>query len=387
MNIIEKFLKQVAKFQYKYAGILLVLLLVMSTFMVVGVTKIRMQSDMSKNFPDDMPINILNDRVSDKFGSQDIIVVLLSISENHDNKNSIKDIRDYRVVNYIIDLTNELELASSIDSVTSFGNAFSNNIDQATLDYALKQSPELNQFISSDFKSTFLLIRADVGADEKKVTALSNLVQEKIDTLAKPPGIDIDVTGSPPMRVTLLEILGNDAVYTLLVALGLIFIFLIFMEGSFIKALLVSFPLLFALIWTIGTMGWVGLEISVGTAGLGAMILGLGVEYGVFMLTRYHEEKEKGKSTKESLETSVPAVGFSILGSSLTTMTGFLALTVSIMPVLQTLGLSLAIGIFYCLFSAVFVGPVVFVQFEKLEHLVNMRLKKFIEKEEAMYNE
>jgi uncharacterized protein len=46
-----------------------------------------------------------------------------------------------------------------------------------------------------------------------------------------------------------------------------------------------------------------------------------------------------------------------VIGSGMTTIFGFLALTLSVMPLLQKLGLSLALGIFYCLAVAVLVMP------------------------------
>jgi len=111
-------------------------------------------------------------------------------------------------------------------------------------------------------------------------------------------------------------------------------------------------------------MGWLSIKLSVATVGIGAMILGLGVEYGVFMTSRYREERNKGKTQEESLKVTVPSIGSSILGSGLTTIVGFLALTFSIMPVLKDLGNSLAIGIGFSLFIAIFISPSLIILFE-----------------------
>jgi hypothetical protein len=132
--------------------------------------------------------------------------------------------------------------------------------------------------------------------------------------------------------------------------------------------MLVFVPLMLGLIWTIGTMGWVGLKLSIITVGLGAMILGLGVEYGIFMLTRYYEERETGKNQEEALKASVPGVGFAIFGSGVTTIIGFLALTLSVMPMLKHLGLSLAIGITYSLMAALVVAPLIILYEEDYEY-------------------
>jgi hypothetical protein len=94
------------------------------------------------------------------------------------------------------------------------------------------------------------------------------------------------------------------------------------------------------------------------------------------MHTRYVEERKKGNSQKESLEITVPSIGFAIIGSGMTTIVGFLALSFSIMPMLQDLGQSLALGIFYSLFIAVFIAPAIIVMFEDLEYNFFSRMQK-----------
>jgi predicted RND superfamily exporter protein len=85
----------------------------------------------------------------------------------------------------------------------------------------------------------------------------------------------------------------------------------------------------------LGIMGQLNLPLSIATVGVSAMILGLGTEYGIFLLERYQEEREKDKSIKESMKIALPAVGSGIIGSGATTIAGFLALTISVMPMLK----------------------------------------------------
>lgn len=381
MKTIEKYLGKLADFQYKHYKLLLVIVTIITLFMIIGIPKLGMESDLSKMSPQELEINQLNDRVSEKFGGQDIILILLQISDNSDSKDLPNDIRDYSIIKYVTDLTESLEKENSIEGVTSIGNVFSQipNYDQNVINNVLSQTPEVSMLFSKNYKTTFLMVRGDVGSSEKKVVEFTELIQNKIDTFSKPPGTKIMITGSPPMQTTVLNILFKDAQFTLLIAGILIFILLIFLEKSLLKAILISVPLFLGLIWTLGTMGWIGLEISIATAGLGAMILGLGVEYGVFMLTRYLEERHKN-GQKESLKIAVPGVGSAILGSGITTTLGFLALTASMMPMMQKLGLSLALGIFYCLFSAILISPVVFIGLENTIYRFDGYMKKFFYK-------
>lgn len=155
------------------------------------------------------------------------------------------------------------------------------------------------------------------------------------------------------------------------------------MEKSVTKAFLIFAPLVFGISWTLGAMGWLDIELSIATVGIGAMILGLGVEYGVFIVSRYSEER-KDKGSKEALQITVGNVGGSVIGSGMTTVMGFLALTLSTMPMLQDLGLSLALGIAFCLFAAVLINPALIVLEERYEHWSTERQhKKLTEKRKS----
>ena len=63
---------------------------------------------------------------------------------------------------------------------------------------------------------------------------------------------------------------------------------------------------------------------------------------------------------------ALPSVGSAILGSAITTIAGFLALLLAAMPMMQNLGLTLAMGIFFCLMAVLFVSPVLILLEEKL---------------------
>lgn len=388
MGLFEKFLKKIVIFQSRHYYISFLVIASITIFMLFGVPKIKMESDLSKSMPQDLDIYKLNERVSEKFGGQDIILILLTLDNENNFKDMPKDIRNIDTINYISKLSESLNEESSIESITSVGNIFSKipNLNQAIVDNTIKENPEINQYFSEDFQSTFMMVRSDIGSSEEKVNQITKLIKDKIDSFSKPAGTKIMVTGNPPMRTTILEILFSDAKNTLLIACILIFILLLILERSFIRSILIYSPLMIGLVWTIGSMGWLGIEISMATAGLGAMILGLGVEYGVFMLMRYLEERKKGNNPQESLILSVPSSGIAIMGSGFTTIVGFGSLALSILPMMQKLGISLALGIAYCLFSAIFVAPIIFIISEEFVAKFDESLYLFFKKKHETKN-
>jgi hydrophobe/amphiphile efflux-3 (HAE3) family protein len=370
MTFFENFLENTAVFQNRHKYFIIIITILITLFFVFGVPKIKMETDFSKMSPSGLEIFKLNDKITDKFGGSDVVVIILKYDTKSNFKFSENDIRNVEVINYLKDLEKQFKEESQVNSVFSpatFLSMFSLNTDDDVKN-AINLVPGVNDFFSKDYTTTILYVTSDLSGSQDKTMALIEMINEKIKLVNKPTGINIMVTGSAPVGVTVLDILGKDAIKTLIYAIIVILLLLFITEASFVRGVLVFSPIFLGVIWTMGTMGWLGIKLSVATVGIGAMILGLGVEYGVFMSARYREERKKGLTQEESLKATVPSIGSAILGSGLTTIVGFLALTFSVMPVLKDLGNSLAIGIGFSLFIAVFISPSLIILFEDFNY-------------------
>ncbi len=370
MSFLENLLGKLAKAQKSYGIHILIFFVLFTGVMIYGATKIRFTGDISKEMPQELPIYQLNDKIQGKFSGQDIVFILVELDYGLKSQDTPHDIRDPQIMEYVKDLHDSLEKEPSVSQVVSVGPAINGLGDDPfgveEVSSALKRSG-LDSLINDKYSMTILMVYAELGTSQAKIRKFTSLIEDKIDALGKPRGTNIEITGTPNVIVKILELLQQDAAYTLIIASVIILSLLILMQKSLTRGLLIFIPTMLGIAWTMGTMGWFGISISIATAGLGAMILGLGVEYGVFILTRYHEARDFGKSREQSLSIAVPAVGSAILGSGTTTIVGFLALTLSIMPMLQKLGLSLAMGIFYSIIASVVVEPVLILLEERYE--------------------
>ncbi|MGM5482536.1 MAG: MMPL family transporter [Nanobdellota archaeon] len=373
MTLMEKPLEKLAKIQSKYGLIILVLIFIFTIFISFGIKNIQLESDMNEQMPQDLPIFKLNDRIRSTFSGQDTIFILFMLDEQSEIKDVPKDILSPEIMGYTAKLHKSLEKESQIDQITSLGPAvgqakkYSSNLTTESITKILDYSPELWSLVSNDRKKMIMILNANIGNSESDINSINNMIQNKIEGFSTPPGTNILITGTPPLQATILDLLRYDSVFTLALAFAIIFLLLIIMQRSLKKSAIISIPLLFGILWTGGSLGWLNIKISFATAGLGAMLLGLGVEYGVFMLTRYKEERDKkNKNPAKAMRIAVPSVGSAIVGSGTTTIIGFLALTLSIIPMMQNLGISLAMGIFYCIIAAVVIEPIIILYLEKL---------------------
>ena len=116
------------------------------------------------------------------------------------------------------------------------------------------------------------------------------------------------------------------------------------------SSIAVSFAILYAISF--------GMEIHfLATLFLTVTSLGAGVDYCIFIFSRYDEERKKGHEKKEALITAIKFAGESVFHSGLTVMIGFGAMIIPNFPLLRILGISMCIGISISMLSALLVVP------------------------------
>ena len=127
--------------------------------------------------------------------------------------------------------------------------------------------------------------------------------------------------------------------------------------NSKIQVIICNCALALRVFWTVGILSYARIPLSIITASIGAIIIGLGAEYGIFMVLRYNEELKKGKPREDRIVAMVAGVGSGTIGSSSTTIAGFMALALSSMPMMIHLGIALSLGIVSCLIGALVFLP------------------------------
>ena len=380
MNI----LKNLGGFQYKHSSLIFVIVVFLTIAIGLGIQNIHLQTDINKELPQNLNVIKIQNEISDKFGGADTVMVLIKLNKNCELENAPKDIRNPKVIRMLINLENEIKKESSVNYVQSAGSFFTypeNVPDNIKLiKQILAEIPNSEMFFNKDYSATLMMISADLGKSDKKINRFVSKIKEDIKSVEKPACVGITVTGNPSMRVVLMKMLEHDMVFTMGIAAIIILLLLVLIKRSITRGILIFTPLILGLTWTFGLMGWFNIPLSVATVGIGAMILGLGTEYGIFLVERYEEEREKGKNQKEALITALPSVGSGIIGSGTTTIVGFLALLLASMPMIQHLGETLALGIFCILFATIVISPAIILIEERLIEKVEKVELKFLRK-------
>jgi predicted RND superfamily exporter protein len=87
-------------------------------------------------------------------------------------------------------------------------------------------------------------------------------------------------------------------------------------------------------------------QLSMISVGFCAILVGLGVDFAILTIGRYHQARSDGEPHRQAIATSIAKLGRAVFFGALTTAVGFLALVLSGSMAFSQLGALIAIGIF-----------------------------------------
>ncbi len=161
--------------------------------------------------------------------------------------------------------------------------------------------------------------------------------------------LKVYVSGSAPLDMQLNESVNSDInridIVTVIVVLVLISLFFRSFVTSTIPLMIIGAAIMvtYGVIFIVGSY-FIKIHYTVITLTFTAL-MGAGVDYCIFIIARYKEERGKGKPKEEALRTSVTWAGESITTSGVAVMIGFGSLSVLTFSMLQGMGVILPIGI------------------------------------------
>ncbi len=186
------------------------------------------------------------------------------------------------------------------------------------------------------------------------------------DIADHPAEANVTLTGASIIEMELFNALTSGREKMTLIGVGLIFLglFLVF-KFNLLRAFLATLPIGLILGWSSGVMFLLGIKYTPLTATLGALILGIGVEFTILLMMRYHEERGKGEGPVEAMTIAMTKIGRAIVASGLTVIGGFAALLIARdFLILRDFGIVTMINVFFALVSTLVVLPALIVLFD-----------------------
>ena len=171
------------------------------------------------------------------------------------------------------------------------------------------------------------------------------------------------------MSATLLDtkaLTNSEITIYVLIAVGLCLIILQLALDSYVAPILLLINIGFAILYNMGTNYFLG-EISYITKAISAVLqLGVTMDFAIFLYHSFMSEKGHEKDINKAMSIAIAKTLTSVLGSSLTTIAGFLALCGMNLTLGKDIGIVMAKGVLFGLICVVTVLPALILAFNSI---------------------
>ena len=189
--------------------------------------------------------------------------------------------------------------------------------------------------------------------------------------------IDVKYSGLPYIRtIDSIKVKDEISIFILFTLLITSFILLLFFK-SFKATIISIIVVVIGVLFSFGTMGMLGYDISILMALVPPVIIVIGIPNCIFLINKYHTEFKKNKDKDKSLHLMISKIGNITLLTNLTTASGFAAFSLTKSETLQEFGLVAAISIIFIFIISILLIPIWFSFFPapKLRHTQHLDKK------------
>jgi hydrophobe/amphiphile efflux-3 (HAE3) family protein len=363
-TVVERILTRSADFCIQKWQFVLVAALFLSLIGTYADTQVPVDTDFKNYVPPDLPPLVDFKHMSEIFGSDDSIKIL--VQGDIADPATIKWMDEFE--SYLMESRAQVKEALSIADYVKEANGGVIPDDRGQIKDTFEVLPAFIQYKFLDGYDT-AVIEMNVGEAIRDLGAegtdrLLKEVDKDIAWMPPPPGVSARQTGDLVVMTTVISALTTGRTEMTLLGLVLIFIILLVIYRDLIKALLPVLPMMVVIGWMGGVMYLTGIKYSPLTATLGALILGVGSEYAIMMMERFYEELPRVGDPVEALKITTARIGSALIASGLTTIFGFAALIASPFMITNNFGMVTVLAVIFALFTTFTVFVVLMLRME-----------------------
>ena len=206
-----------------------------------------------------------------------------------------------------------------------------------------------------------LLIICDPVASQLDVEEILDSAVDTENLLAKIkplfPDVEIGVTGFA--RVGLDE-MNSIGIYTILLSIASLLLIYLLLARSFrswVLPVIALLPLLIGIFWTMGLLYICFGGLNIFTSMIMIVLIGLGIDFSIHMISRYNEEIASGKCQLDAMVVMLEDTGIAVITGGLTTAAAFLTLLIGDTQGVYEFGVAAGGGVILTLVAIFLVLP------------------------------
>lgn len=331
-------MKRFGAFIAKHRNIVLIVAIFLSILSVFGMINTKINYDVLTYLPQQLDSMKGQNILDDTFASASLSMLIIDDAEPKE----------------VSKIKEKIQVIEGVDSVLWIDDALDISIPKEILPDDVKGA-----LYSGD--STMMVIKYKEGSSSEVTQKAITDIRKVMDKKSFLSGVSAIVKDTKDLsdKQTPIYVLIAVVLSTIVLALT--------MESVIIPFIFLA-SIGFAILYNFGSNIFLG-EVSYITKALAAVLqLGVTMDYSIFLLHRYEEEKAKIEDKEEAMAEAIANTITAISGSSLTTIAGFLALCVMELALGKDIGIVMAKGVLLGVICTVTILPALVLYFDKAIH-------------------
>lgn len=326
----------------KHKRLILIVALLLLIPSIIGMKATRINYDILVYLPDDVETIKGEKILSDDFDMGAFSVVLLEDM-------TTKDIKK---------LEERFKEIDNVEKVVSIADVMGTTIPEEMIPEDVKEK------IYKDNETIMLVtFKEQISSDETMQT---------VQTLRDITDEHCKISGMTATVLDTRELSDSEIVIYVVIAVILCLIILELALDSYVAPILLLLNIGIAILYNMGSNVFLG-QISYITKAISAVLqLGVTMDFAIFLYHSYMQEKEHTSDNDEAMANAISKTLLSVVGSSLTTIAGFLALCSMNLTLGKDIGIVMAKGVLLGVISVVTILPAMILELngliEKTKH-------------------
>lgn len=342
--MIEEALSFYANVSKKLYPFIIVLALVIAMVSLQEAAKTEISTDFYDFFYPDTPGMAEARIVESDFTGVDTVAILIEA-----DRVLARDVLEEDVLEMTAEIVDTVSYVPGVFSVFSVLD-----LGESREEILGKSPTEVSKYVSRELKYSVVTVELD-SAEVPDRAQLIETFQKTVAKVDRAKGTEVTVAGSLTLYYAWEQAVRAGFASSIIVSAVAIAVVLFFVFRNPLTAGFTMVPILVAVLAAFGTMHFINIPLNLLTVMFGAITLGLGVDYSIHLVQRYHEEVKRG--TENALNIAVAKIGRNTIFTSLTTMAAFSSLAVAELRMVAEYGLMSFIAISFSALSVLLFLP------------------------------
>jgi predicted RND superfamily exporter protein len=328
-------MKKIPELISKHKKTIIFITLLLMIPAIIGYKKTRINYDILVYLPSDIETMKGQDILTNDFNMGAFSVTIV---ENMNAKDLLK-------------LENKIKDIDGVANVASYADLTGTTIPKEML------PNDIVNKISKDNSDLLLITFKDSTSSETTMKSVEKIREITNDTTK--------VGGMSSMVLDTKNLSEQEIVIYIAIAVSLCIIVLMLSLDSYLVPFILLANIGIAILFNMGTNVFLG-NISYITKAISAVLqLGVTTDFSIFLYRRYQKAKKECKNKEAAMSLAIKDTFTSVLGSSLTTIAGFLALCTMTLTLGRDIGIVMAKGVVFGVICVLIVFPALLLAFDK----------------------